>query len=80
MMGDIIGMAGEIISASEAAKEKLAWPRGGNNRLPKVILGVKFTDGIEAIRSSSTSCRLTPSVTIPTSPETASDAPELVGR
>jgi hypothetical protein len=31
--------------------------------LPKLILGVKFTDGIEVVKSQSSRCRLIPSVT-----------------
>ena len=38
------------LQARRGRREKLASPRG-HNQLPKVILGVKFTDGIEVVRS-----------------------------
>jgi putative transposase len=52
-----------IFKLAEAAEK--SWRRlDGHNQLPKVILGVKFTDGIEAVRShAQAACRLNPSVT-----------------
>ena len=47
--------------------------------LPKVILGVKFSDGIEVVKiASSSRCRLTPTVTKKSAiaPETDRDAAE----
>ena len=39
-----------ICKLAEAAEK--SWRRlNGHNQLPKVILGVKFTDGIEVVRS-----------------------------
>jgi putative transposase len=39
-----------IFKLAEAAQK--SWRRlDGHNQLPKVILGVKFTDGIEVVRS-----------------------------
>ena len=39
-----------IFKLAEAAEK--SWRRlDGHNQLPKVILGVKFTDGIEVVRS-----------------------------
>jgi putative transposase len=39
-----------IFKLAEAAEKN--WRRlDGHNQLPKVILGVKFTDGIEVVRS-----------------------------
>jgi putative transposase len=39
-----------IFKLAEAADK--SWRRlDGHNQLPKVILGVKFTDGIEVVRS-----------------------------
>jgi hypothetical protein len=39
-----------IFKLVEAAEK--SWRRlDGHNQLPKVILGVKFTDGIEVVRS-----------------------------
>ncbi len=36
-----------------------SWRRlDGNNQLPKLILGVKFTDGLEVLKASSSRCRL----------------------
>jgi putative transposase len=50
-----------IFKLAEAAEK--SWRRlDGHNQLPKVILGVKFTDGGRQIASSSR-CRLIPSVT-----------------
>ena len=48
-----------------AEADEKSWRRlDGYNQLPKVILGVKFTDGIEVVRfASSNRCRLIPSVT-----------------
>jgi hypothetical protein len=34
-----------------AATEKSWWRLNGHNQLPKIILGVKFADGVEVIRS-----------------------------
>jgi putative transposase len=52
-----------IFKLAEAAEK--SWRRlDGHNQLPKIILGVRFTDGIEVVKPSSPSrCRLTPSVT-----------------
>jgi putative transposase len=39
-----------IFKLAEAAER--SWRRlDGHNQLPKIILGVKFTDGIEVVRS-----------------------------
>jgi len=39
-----------IFKLAEAAERN--WRRlNGHNQLPKIILGVKFTDGIEVVRS-----------------------------
>jgi hypothetical protein len=39
-----------IFKLAEAAEK--SWRRlDGHNQLPKIILGVKFTDGIEIVRS-----------------------------
>ena len=39
-----------IFKLAEAAEK--SWRRlDGHNQLPKVILGVKFTDGIESVRA-----------------------------
>jgi transposase-like protein len=52
-----------IFKLAEAA-EKSWRPLNGHNQLPKLILGVKFADGIEVVRfASSSRCRLIPSVT-----------------
>jgi hypothetical protein len=38
------------LQAAEAAEK--SWRRlNGHNQLPKIILGIKFTDGIEVVRS-----------------------------
>ena len=52
-----------IFKLAEAAEK--SWRRlNGHNQLPKLILGVKFTDGIEVLKiASSSRCRLIPSVT-----------------
>jgi putative transposase len=54
-----------IFKLAEAAEK--SWRRlDGNSQLPKIILGVKFTDGIEVVRSqvqTAAACRLIPSVT-----------------
>jgi transposase-like protein len=52
-----------IFKLAEAAEK--SWRRlNGHNQLPKLILGVKFADGIEVVRfASSSRCRLIPSVT-----------------
>jgi putative transposase len=43
-----------IFKLAEAAEK--SWRRlDGHNQLPKVILGVKFTDGIEVVRSQAQS-------------------------
>ena len=42
--------ARDDLLARPVRREKLASP-DGHNQLPKVILGVKFSDGIEAVRS-----------------------------
>ena len=49
-----------IFKLAEAAEK--SWRRiDGHNQLPKVILVVKFTDGIEVVRSQGSSrCRLPP--------------------
>jgi putative transposase len=42
--------SGTIFKLAEAAEK--SWRRlDGHNQLPKVILGIKFTDGIEVVRS-----------------------------
>jgi putative transposase len=39
-----------IFKLAEAAEK--SWRRlNGHNQLPKIILGIKFTDGIEVVRS-----------------------------
>ncbi len=39
-----------IFKLAEAAEK--SWRRlNGHNQLPKIILGIKFTDGIEIVRS-----------------------------
>jgi putative transposase len=39
-----------IFKLAEAAER--SWRRlNGRNRLPKIILGIKFSDGIEVVRS-----------------------------
>jgi putative transposase len=52
-----------IFKLAEAAER--SWRRlNGHNQLPKIILGIKFSDGIEVVRiASSNRCRLIPSVT-----------------
>ena len=52
-----------VFKLAEAAEK--SWRRlDGHNQLPKLILGVKFTDGIEVVSiASSNRCRLTPPVT-----------------
>ena len=52
-----------IFKLAESAEK--SWRRlDGHNQLPKVILGVKFSDGIEVVKiASSSRCRLTPTVT-----------------
>ena len=41
-----------IFKLAEAAEK--SWRRlDGHNQLPKIILGIKFTDGMEVIRSQS---------------------------
>ncbi|HET9245303.1 MAG TPA: IS256 family transposase [Xanthobacteraceae bacterium] len=53
-----------IFKLAEAAEK--SWRRlNGHNQLPKIILGIKFTDGIEVVRSQAQTnrCRLIPSVT-----------------
>ena len=52
-----------IFKLAEAAEK--SWRRlDGHNQLPKVILGVKFADGIEVVKiAGSSRCRLTSSVT-----------------
>jgi putative transposase len=48
-----------IFKLAEAAEK--SWRRlNGHNQLPKLILGVKFADGIEVVRPH---CRLTPAIT-----------------
>ena len=52
-----------IFKLAEAAEKN--WRRlDGHNQSPKVVLGVKFTDGIEVVRSQAqAAAALTPSVT-----------------
>ena len=52
-----------IFKLAEAAEK--SWRRlNGHNQVPKIILGIKFTDGIEVVRSQAQNrCRLIPSVT-----------------
>jgi putative transposase len=39
-----------VFKLAEAAEK--SWRRlNGHNQLPKIILGIKFTDGIEVVRS-----------------------------
>jgi hypothetical protein len=54
---DSIDVATSGLSASPQ------WRLNGQNQLPKIILGIKFTDGIECQIASSNRCRLNPSVT-----------------
>jgi putative transposase len=48
---------------AEAAEK--SWRRlDGHNQLPKIILGVRSTDGIEVVKpQAQAACRLTPFVT-----------------
>jgi hypothetical protein len=51
-----------IFKLAEAAEK--SWRRlDGHNQLPKIILGVRFTDGGGRQTESSSRCRLTSSVT-----------------
>ena len=52
-----------IFKLGEAAEQ--SWRRlNGHNQLPKIILGVKFADGVEVPRTQASSrCRLTPAIT-----------------
>jgi putative transposase len=56
-----LAMIFKLAGAAEKSRRRL----DGYDQLPKNILGVEFTDGIEVItsRASLNRCRLTPSVT-----------------